>query len=60
MAVKLSRSTEMDKFITDSGLDDMGYYTRTGRYRVRVHVGEDNNYQAIADLINAGINDREM
>ena len=60
VAVKLSRSTELDKFITDSGLDDMGYYTRTGRYRIRMHVGEDNNYAAITELISAGINDIEM
>ena len=50
----------MDKLLSESELDVMEYNTRLGRYRVRMRVGEDNNYPAIAELIKAGLSDREM
>ena len=60
VAVKLSRSTDMDKLLSESELDMMEYNTRLGRYRVRMRVGEDNNYPAITELIKAGLSEKEM
>jgi len=57
VAVKLSRSTDMDKFLSESGLDVLGYNARNGRYRIRMQLGEDNNLAAIADLIHAGLSE---
>ena len=47
VTVKLSRSTDMDRYPTDSGLDVLSYNARIGRYRVRMQLGEDNNFDAI-------------
>jgi len=60
VAVKLSRSTDMDKLLSESELDVMDYNARLGRYRVRIQSGEDNDYPAIMELIKAGLNDSEM
>jgi hypothetical protein len=59
VAVKLSRSTDMDRYLSDSGLDVLSYNARIGRYRVRMRLGEDNNFDAITELIAAGLRDRE-
>jgi hypothetical protein len=59
VAVKLSRSTDMDRYLSDSGLDVLSYNARIGRYRVRMRIGEDNNLDAITELISAGMLDRE-
>jgi hypothetical protein len=38
----------------------MEYNTKLGRYRVRMRVGEDNNYPAIMELIKAGLSGMDM
>lgn len=59
VGVKLGRSTEMDRFLSDSGLDIMDYNARVGRYRARIHVNEENDYSALAALIEAGLSDNK-
>jgi hypothetical protein len=60
LVVKLSRSTDMDKLLSESELDVLDYNTRLGRYRIRMRVGEDNSSPAIMELIKAGLNDGDM
>ena len=59
VAVKLSRTTDMDKYLSESDLDVLDYNVRLGRYRVRLKVGEENNINAVMELIKAGFSNGE-
>jgi hypothetical protein len=60
VSVQLSRSTEMDKFLADSGLDVMAYNTRVGRYRVRLYPNKENDMTSLMALIVAGMSGDEL
>lgn len=59
IAVKLSRSTEMDKYLSSTELDVLDYNARLGRYRVRLEIGDESHLDAVTELINAGLVDGE-
>ena len=55
----VSRTTDMDKFLSESDLDVLEYNARIGRYRVRLEVGDECSLSTVTELIKAGLNDRE-
>lgn len=59
VAVKLSRTTEMDEFLSTSKLDIMNYNSRTGRYRARIHINQKNDYSSLVKLIESGVSDNQ-
>jgi hypothetical protein len=60
LAIPLTRSTEIDALLENSGLDTMDYNSKLGRYRIRLTPNEKFNKNVISKLIQDSIAERSI
>jgi hypothetical protein len=61
VGIRLAKSEEIEKLLDESGLDLMGYYERSARYRLRLKPGEENEHkQLLENLFRTSYNESEL